>query len=261
MSWAVREGRVRIGRRSDLEVVVGDPTASAEHALLRLGRPCVLLHIFQREIGIARRLGEAALEIGHHVVADEIVVLQHAGDSFPVDVRREQFGQRRGNGFDQRLVADEIHIGLDSENRFGQGAFPRDHIVAVETEAVGENEPALDTAFLLAVAVVVHDAVQPLAPQFAIVATAHERGVLPWHGRLVAVAIQRPGLHLALIQLAAMKKLMKGVFVVVLRGADCAQLRLEFVGAQNLGHGPTSSLGFLARRFLSLASLKTVSPR
>lgn len=32
----LREGRVRIGRRSDLEIVVADETASSEHALLRL---------------------------------------------------------------------------------------------------------------------------------------------------------------------------------------------------------------------------------
>lgn len=32
----LREGRVRIGRRADVELVVSDPTASSEHALLRI---------------------------------------------------------------------------------------------------------------------------------------------------------------------------------------------------------------------------------
>jgi hypothetical protein len=43
---------------------------------------------------------------------------------------------------------------------------------------------------------------------------------------------------------------MKRVFVMVLHGADGAQFCLKLVRTKDLGHGPTSSLGFLCWRFL-----------
>src|SRR5581483_5007427 len=49
-----------------------------QFALFR--RRGVLLDVFQRKAGIARRLLQAAAEIAHDVGIDEIIVLQHAGD-------------------------------------------------------------------------------------------------------------------------------------------------------------------------------------
>src|SRR5215210_1945928 len=60
---------------------------------LRLRRARVPLHIVERERRIVWRLRKAALEILHHPVADEVVVLQHAGDSLLVDLRGEQLGE------------------------------------------------------------------------------------------------------------------------------------------------------------------------
>ena len=54
---------------------------------------------------------------------------------------------------------------------------------------------------------------------------------------MIAIAVERPGLDLALAQLAAMQKLMKGVLVVVALGTDGAELLLKFLGTHDLGHG------------------------
>ena len=77
------------------------------------------------------------------------------------------------------------------------------------------------------IAVVVEHAVHPLAAQLAVVHAAHQRGVLARHGRLVAVAVERPGLHLALVELAAVQQAMERMLVVVALGADRADGGLE----------------------------------
>ena len=78
-----------------------------------------------------------------------------------------------------------------------------------------------------AVAVVVEHAVHPFAPQLAVVHAAHQGGVLARHAGLVAVAVERPGLHLALVELAAVQQAMERVLVVVALGADLADGRLQ----------------------------------
>src|SRR5262249_12062724 len=112
--------------------------------------------------------------------------------------------------------------------------------LAVEPKAIGEHEPALDPAFLLAVTVMVHDAMNPVAPELAIMTAAHQGRVLARNGGLVAVAVERPGLQLALIQLSAMQQLMEGMLVVVALGADGAKLLLKLLGTHDLGHGIVS---------------------
>ena len=64
-------------------------------------------------------------------------------------------------------------------------------------------------------AVVIENAMRPFAAQLAIVDAADEGGVLARHRRLVAVAVERPGLHLRLVELAAVQHVMKGMQVVI----------------------------------------------
>ena len=49
---------------------------------------------------------------------------------------------------------------------------------------------------------------------------------------LIAIAVERPGLHLSLVELAAMQQLMERVLVVIALGADRADRGLEFLGRQ-----------------------------
>ena len=126
-----------------------------------------------------------------------------------------------------------MHIGLHRETRGGQGAFLGDHIGAVEAEAIGQNQPALDAAHFFAQPVVIVDARNPFAAQCAIVGARHQGGVLARHGVLIAIAVERPGLHLPLVHLAAMQHLMEHVLVVIALGADRADRGFNSSGVKN----------------------------
>ena len=102
-------------------------------------------------------------------------------------------------------------------------------------------------------AVVLEHAMDPVAAQLAVEDAAHERGVLARHGRLIAVAVERPGGDLALVELAAVQKLMERVLVVVALGADGLDRRLEFLRAPK-GAVHRASHAPLAHRRISIPS-------
>ena len=139
----------------------------------------------------------------------------------------EQLGQRGRDGDRDRLLAHEGDVGFDGETRGRQGAAHGDDVIAVEAEAVRQDEPALDAAHLLAVAVMIEQAVRPLAAQLAVIEAADEGRVLARDCRLVAVAIECPCLHLRLLQLAAVQHVMERMLVVIALGADGADGSLE----------------------------------
>src|SRR5258708_31127640 len=91
----------------------------------------------------------------------------------------------------------------------------------------------------------VGDPVHPLAAQFAILAARDQRSVLARDGRLVDEAVKRPGLHLALVELAVVQKAMKRMQVVIAHRADGPQRGLERIGSHRFRwrmyvHGETS---------------------
>src|SRR5882757_1210900 len=206
-----------------------DQRVADRGALLRRGG--VLPDIFERKASVARRLLQAAAEIAHDVRIDEIIVLQHAGDALLVQVRREQFGQRGGNRFKRGLVAAEMHIGFDREAGRWQNALGRFHIGAVEPESFGEFQPALDAALGADVAIMVLDAVPPFHPDAAVAKTRDHHRVLDRDRALIIIAVQRPGLHLALVELAAMQQAVKRMQAVIAGRADLAQGCFQFAGA------------------------------
>lgn len=78
------------------------------------------------------------------------------------------------------------------------------------------------------------NAVDPFTPQFAVVHAAHESRVFAWHGLLIAVAVKRPGLHLALVQLAAVQELMERMLVVIALCSDRMNRSRELLGRQQV---------------------------
>src|SRR5690606_27191902 len=60
------------------------------------------------------------------------------------------------------------------------------------------------------------------------------------HRCLVAVAIERPGLHLAFVELAGMEEAVERVLVVIALGADRTDLLLELLWRHRLRHRMTS---------------------
>ena len=129
------------------------------------------------------------------------------------------------------LLAAVMHIGLHREARRRQDAFGRFHVGRVEAEAFGQLEPALDAALGADIAVMVLDAVAPFQPRGAVAEARDHHRVLDRDRALVIVAVQRPGLHLALVELAAVQQLMERMQAVIARRADMAQRRLQLLGA------------------------------
>src|ERR1700759_185104 len=75
------------------------------------------------------------------------------------------------------------------------------------------------------------DAMAPFHPDLAVAEARDHHRILQRNGRLVVVAVQRPRLHLALVELAAVQQAMERMQAVIARGADLAQRRLELGGA------------------------------
>src|SRR5277367_4521005 len=83
----------------------------------------------------------------------------------------------------------------------------------------------------------VGDPMHPLAAQFAILATRDERRVLARDRRLIDEAVERPGLHLAFVELAVMQKAVERMQIVVAHGSDGPQRRLERLGGHRFRRG------------------------
>ena len=123
-----------------------------------------------------------------------------------------------------------MDVGVHSEARCRQQAFQRGDVVARETETVGQHQPALDAAVAGVLAVVIDDALAPDAAQLGILHPRQDGGIFNGDHRLVIEAVQRPGLNLFAVELAAVQHLMERVMDVVAAGADGAQFPVELVG-------------------------------
>src|ERR1700722_20206573 len=123
-----------------------------------------------------------------------------------------------------------MYIGLHRKARRGQDAFGGFHIGAVEPEALGQLQPALDAALGAEVAVMVFYSVPPFQPDAAVAEARDHHRVLQRNRALVKIAVQRPGLYLSLVQLAAMQQPVKRMQVVIAGRADVAERRFQLAG-------------------------------
>ena len=85
-------------------------------------------------------------------------------------------------------------------------------------------------------AVMIEDAMRPLAPQLPVGDARDQGGVLARHGGLVAVAVERPRLHLPLVELTAMQQRVERVQIVIAHRADGANLGFQLSWGQQAGH-------------------------
>src|ERR1700735_4723292 len=190
---------------------------------------------------------------------------QHSRDALFMQVGREQFSQRGGDGLQWRLVADEMHIGIHRKARRRQDALGRFHIGAVEPESFGQPQPALDAALGSKIAVVILDSVPPFESDAAVAKARDHDGILDRNGALVIIAVQRPGLHLPLVEFAAVQQPVKRMQTVIARRADLAQCGFKVFGACQRGtrtqregcHG-VQSIGFRSTGVQSTISIPSV---
>src|SRR3954469_16764242 len=116
-----------------------------------------------------------------------------------------------------------MHIGLDRELRRRKDPLQRCDVFALEPETVGELEPARDAAVAFLLAVMIVQARAPFAAYRAVLAARDQAGVLDRDHRLIIVAIERPGLHLAPGALAAVQQGVERMQAMITPGADVAQ--------------------------------------
>ena len=171
-----------------------------DRRLLALRRVGMAEHIGEREVGIARGLFRALLEIGQRVLGDVVVFGEHRRHALADDGRRKQLGQRGGHGFEQRPLGAEGKIGADREARRRQRQPLALDRLGVEPERGRQMQPAGDAAAPAVVAVMVLDALAPGGAKGRVLGARQDHGVLARNDRLVAVAVQRPCLHLDLGQ-------------------------------------------------------------
>ena len=79
------------------------------------------------------------------------------------------------------------------------------------------------------VAVVILDPVPPFHADVAVAEARDHDRILDRDRALVIVAVQRPGLHLALVELAAMQQVMERMQAVIARLADVAERGLQIL--------------------------------
>src|SRR5262249_19528016 len=142
--------------------------------------------------------------------------------------------------FRQGALGDEADIGIDGEAGGRQEPPTGGHIIAVEAEGIGQDEPPLDAALPRLVAVMIDDALAPDAAQLWILDPGHEGRILHRDTTLIIEAIQCPGLDLRAPQLAAVKPDVEGMPVVVALGTNGPEARLQFIWRQKLAHNSIS---------------------
>src|SRR6266404_4457249 len=96
----------------------------------------------------------------------------------------------------------------------------------------GENSSVSDAATAFLGAIVVDEAAAPFAPQRRVIAARDQSGILQRDHRLVIVAIERPGLDLALVALSAVQQTVEGMKPMIAARADLAQPCLELIGRE-----------------------------
>jgi hypothetical protein len=86
----------------------------------------------------------------------------------------------------------------------------------------------------------VEDAFDPVAAELAVGGAGQQCGILAGHRRLIAIAVQRPSLHLAFIQRTGMQQMMEWMLIVVALGPHGADVGLQFLGRKQQGQRVSS---------------------
>ena len=144
-----------------------------------------------------------------------------------MDLRREQLRERGAHGFRPGRTACEIHVGIDREAHPRQQLLQALHLSTRQAHRLGEPQPRLDPAGILAVAVVIENALYPVAPHATVVAIGEDGGVLDGNADLVIEAVRHPAANLRRRGLARIQHHVERM-VDVVGAAPLAQLLLEF---------------------------------
>ena len=168
-------------------------------------------------------------------------MLGPVGEALLVDGGGEEFGEAGAHRFLPRALAAKIEVGVAGEAHGGNHVALVDDFLAGEAHRLAEAQPGFDTAGVIAVAVVVEDALDPFAAHFPVRAVGKHRAILLRNDDLVVIAVGHPALNLLPRRLAGVEHDVEGVVDVVGR-ALVAQLGFELFGCPGVlfHHGSIS---------------------
>src|SRR5580658_2601918 len=125
-----------------------------------------------------------------------------------------------------------MEIGIHGIANAGQNAGARNNLVARKTGGLGELNPLFNAPNSFAIAVMVHDALSPGAPEGWIVALGKYERIFNGNVALVVIAVQRPGLNLSPRQRSRVHPKMEGVAMVVTSFAHSLQALAQLLGRE-----------------------------
>ena len=200
----------------------------------------------QALLDVAARLADAIAEVLQAGRLDPAVVLRPGRQALLVDLRREQLGQRRAHRLLPRRMAREVDIGVDREAHRRDDMAQVGDLLARQAHREAQADPGLDAALVLhsadLEAVMVQDALDPLAPHLAVRAVRQHRRVLHRNGDLVVEAVGHPAADLLRARLAGVEHDVERV-VDVVAPALLAQLRLKGGAVPDRGIGVARAEG------------------
>src|SRR5690606_17704599 len=132
-----------------------------------------------------------------------------------VDGRREEFGQRAAGRFLPDRTACEVDVGVHGKTHPWQHQFLRQDLLAIEADRLGQTQPGFDTALLSRSAIVIDDALNPLAARVTIRTVGHDRRVLYWNADLIVETVRDPALDLLACRAAFIHGAVEGVMDMV----------------------------------------------
>src|SRR5216683_1497320 len=109
-------------------------------------------------------------------------------------VAQEKFGQRGSDAFQKRPRPHQVEILISNKARGGQNLVRTHNPLLIEPGRFRQLDPALDSASAMLVAVMIHNAFAPDAPERWIGRPRKNDRVLHRNNRLVVITVQRPGL-------------------------------------------------------------------
>src|SRR5262245_6130910 len=233
---------------------LGLPDQGGDASGLQLVRVGVAHHEVDRLERVLPRARRARPEVLEGVAADPRVVALPRQHATGHQIGREELGERRCHGLEQRALPHQLDVPVAREAHAGEDRAAARHLPAVEAHALGQPEPQLEPALARRVAVVIPDASNPHPPERRIFRLRQDDRVLDRHARLVVVAVQHPLLELELRELPVVHQDVIPVVVVV------AVLALAADPLDELVAGERRPLAVLAHSLTSMPSQATSQP-
>ena len=113
-----------------------------------------------------------------------------------MDLRRKKLSERGANRLLPGVGARKIHVGIDGEPNPGHDVLQRSHLGSGDPDGLPELDPGFDPAGVLAVPVVIEDALDPFASDAAVRAVRQHRGILDRDADLIIKTVRHPAADL-----------------------------------------------------------------